>query len=510
MQLNQFNGGLNTVASSYLISINEATIANNIDISKINLHGLPTDTNEHTNVGSNSSIIFYKGQWVSKPSYVDIVEYNNALYYSDGINVPQKTYDGINFYNLGIAPPSTRPNVVLNNTIPVDNKDTTYFRQYVYTYYNSNDGSESPPSPLSEDIEYLDEGFTISGLVLSSDSQVTKIRLYRTGGDISIFTLVTTLDSGVTSYIDTNLDIDIAGNHQLDTTNAGQAPKELNHIVENMSMLFGAKGNSLYYTDVAKPNNWSPYYFINFKQDITGLGSTQNGLLVFTKNATYVVMGNSPLTLSMTLLHNSQGCTNHKTIKYVNNLLVWLSLDGLCTSNGSSVQVLTYTKLGNLSLSSVDADIYDGRYFLFYSGGTLVLDYRYGSPIFYNMDINAIGSYYDEKIDKLYYVDLSGNLYSLFGGNSTRTFTYRTGKLSDGSASNRKNYNDIYIFSGGYTSYTIYVDNVQVLTGQLKTGYNQVNIPKSHSFGYHIEFEFTGSDPVIEIEYKVEGRQNGR
>jgi len=510
MQLNQFNGGLNIRVSPYLIATNEAQICSNMDVASISLSGLPTDRAEGNNFGSNSSFIFYKGQWVAKPSTTDFVEYNNILYSSDGVSVPQKTNDGINFFNLGITTPVSRPSITALNSIPSDNKEELKYRQYVYTYYNSNDGSESAPSPLSEEVKYIEEGFTVGNFILPTDSQVTSIRLYRVGGDLSIFTLVDTITSPYSDYTDNKLDIDIAGNHQLDTTNAGQAPQGISHIVENMSMLFGTKGNSLYYTDVAKPNNWSPYYFINFKYDITGLGSTQNGLLVFTKNATYIVSGNSPMTLSMSLLHNSQGCINHKTIKYINNVLVWLSLDGICTSSGARVEVLSYNKLGRLTVSSVDAEIYDGRYFLFYSGGTKVLDYRFGNPIFYDLDLQVTGSYYDEKIDLLYYTDLSGNLYSLFQGNDIRNYSYKTGKLADGSASMRKNYNDIYMFSTGVLEYKIYIDDVQVTSGTLVQGYNQVNVPKSHSFGYHIEFEFSGKGSLIELEYKVEGRQNGR
>ena len=64
---------------------------------------------------------------------------------------------------------------------------------YVYTYYNSADGAESAPSPVSEELKVGAGKVTVSGIRVSTDPQVDKKRLYRVGGNVATFTLVATL-----------------------------------------------------------------------------------------------------------------------------------------------------------------------------------------------------------------------------------------------------------------------------------------------------------------------------
>jgi len=507
-QLTNFSGGLNTRYTPHLISIDQSVKCENVNPSAISLKPMADDDDELQNFGANSSFFYFAGAWIARSGATDYVEFQDVLYYSDGISIPQKTVDGTNFYNVGITTPTTKPTVVANDAVDPDNKDV---RQYCYTYYNANDTTESVPSPYSLELDVSTDNVDISGFIASTDTQVTHIRIYRLGGNLSNMTLVASIANTVPqTYTDISSDLDIASEHQLDSFNAGQALAGLLFLTEYNAMLFGAIDDKLYYSEVGKPNEWSAFSFLDFDYPITGLGATQNGLLVFTKSRTHLITGNAPAALNKVLIHASQGCINHKTIKYVDNLLIWLSQDGLCTSNGGSVQVITLDKLDKLVVTSLDAEILDNQYYLFHNTETLVVDFRYGPPTFRTIDLIANGAWYSEQFDRLYYVDVLGNLYSLGRGESTRTYNYKTGRLTEGSISNLKNYRTIYVYILGTAEMKSYIDGVLVSTINLTNGQNEVKLPQQKRQGYYIEFEFTGTGEVLEVEYKLEGRQNGR
>lgn len=503
MQLGQFNGGKNTRIAPHLIRPNEGVVYTNIDNTTTTLKPIKSSLSELQNFGSNTSFYFFSGVWISKAYSTSYVEFQGKLYFS-GTGIPQKTSDGINFYNLGIAGPATKPTTVYNGTLGIIS-----IRQYCYTYYNSADGSESMPSPYSTELEYTDNNITISGIVPSLDTQVTDIKIYRLGGPYTEMVLVATIAKTSTSYVDILGDLVIDGSI-LTSQASGQAPSGLDHLTEYSSMFFGTLDDKLYYSDIAYVNNWSPFFFIDFDATIIGLGSTQNGLLVFTKDKTYIVTGSSPTALSKVLLHGSQGCLNHKTIKYVDNTLVWQSRDGLCTSNGSSVLVATLDKLGFIDLTAISGEVWDNQYFLFHTTGTLIADFRFGELIFRDIDIIANGTWYSSRFDKLYYMTVTGDLYSLFTGAGLLPYTYKTGKLTEGALSIIKNYKTFYVYTYGVATFKLYIDGVLNITKVLEVGLNEIKPPQITKLGYYIEIEISGTGEVAEIEYKVEARQNGR
>jgi hypothetical protein len=505
-QILQFNGGKKTRLSPHLLNLNEGVIYLNIDNTSTSLAPIQSDLNEVQNFGANTSFYHFGGGWIARSYSTSYVEFQEKLYFSDSSGIPQKTSDGSTFFNLGISTPSSKPTTVANDAVdPLDTKT----RQYCYTYYNANDGTESAPSEYSNELSYTTDNVTITNITVSTDPQVTHIRLYRLGGAYSEMLLVVELAKTATSYADTVSDINIPGS-ALSSQNGGQAPSGLAHLSEYNAMLFGAISDKLYFSDVSFVNDWSPFFFLDFDSTIIGLGSTPNGLLVFTKDKTYIVSGSNPVSLSKILLHGTQGCINHKTIKYIDNTLAWLSMDGICTSNGSSVHILTLDALGKLSYTAISAEIWDSQYYLFHTLGTLVIDFRYGQPIYKDMSLVVNGTWYSSKFDKLYYVTALGALYSLFNGSSVIPYTFKTGRLTEGLITMLKNYKVFYAYIEGTAQLKIYIDGSLVLTKSLVTGFNEVKIPQAERHGYYIEFEFTGTGKVLELEYKVEGRQNGR
>ena len=453
---------------------------------------------------------------------------NNAIELS--INVDDSIVESIIVYLLvdneykkfHWASSISSPNITLSGGIPFDfasiyTGSTSRFipeessvRQYCYTYYNSLTGTESAPSPLSDETNYYNGSVTLSGFIESTNIDVTNIRVYRIGGDLTEYNLVGTKSNDTSDFIDSKTDLDIAGIQILDTIDTIEPPSDLQHLVEYSSTLFGAKGSTLWFSMSGLVDMWSPYNFITLPEYIMGLGFTQNGLLIFTRNQTYILTGSSSSTFSKHLLHGSQGCVGHNSIAYVNNVLIWLSLDGVCVSDGSDIQIISRSKLKKLDYTTVRGVVYEDQYFLFHTEGCLVTDFREGL-IFKDLDIIANGAYFSPIFDTLYIREpITGNMLIYEGSDDFMTYEYKSGRIPDGGLSLIKQYKHIYVSVEGTCTLSFYIDKKLVSTHELVNGFNNIKVPQQSRSGYYSEVYITGTGEVLEIEFKSEGRQNGR
>ena len=503
MQLNQFNGGLNTRLAPHLINVNEAVVYKNIDNSSISLRPIKSTTDEETLI--NKYFINFKDTWVSSSTYKTYKEFKEKLYYSDGVGKPQKSSDGVSWNNLGIDKPTVKATATL---FEINAKYLSGTYQYCYTFYNNIDGTESQPSEYSNELVIENGSITVSGQG-SADPQVDIVRIYRLGGNLTLMTLVTEIPNPgqVTfSYIDKIPDLEVNG-HILDSFNNAPSPTGLKHLTEHNVMFFGCIRDKLYYSDIAYVNYWSAFNFIDFDDIITGIGATANGLLVFTKYKTYIVTGTSPLTLSKYLISSNQGCLEHRSISFAKNTLLWASTDGICASNGGDIIVFSRDKLGKISLTDIrDSIVYDDVYYLGYGDKVLALDTRFGNILReISQEVHSLSIYNDV----LYYT-LEGKLYSFFTNTEYLSMEYKSPKLSEGQLSNLKNYKTVYTRCLGELEVKIHIDDEVVITKSINSKTTEILIPQQKRQGYYIQFEVTGTGELLELQYIVEGRQNGR
>ncbi|MGE4420573.1 MAG: hypothetical protein AB7D38_12200 [Sulfurimonas sp.] len=394
--------------------------------------------------------------------------------------------------------------------ISVGYMNTIDVRQYCYTYYRSTDDIESAPSEISDEISTIGNNITLTNIVAPTDSSVTAIKIYRVGGDLEVFSLVATVPKTTTTYTDTLSDSDVVDNAESLLTSGTMPPKEdLNCLTLFNSSLFGYNGSILSFSVQGMLDNWNPFYDIEFEEDITGIGPTANGLLVFLRNKTYILTGTSPSDYTKYLLSDTQGCIASVTIQYTKNTLVWLSLDGICASIGGDVQVISEPYLGKLNVEPTCSAFYDNEYYLGTSENTIVVSFE-GDLTFRYLHYIPVGLYYNTTLDKFYSILNDSKVYILYTGEPYETFHYRTGWLTDGSLTVVKTYKDIYIYSLGEVAVTVFMNGEEVQTYTLEDGMNQLLLPSKNLLGYYIEFYFTGKGEVLEVEYKVEDRQNGR
>ncbi len=365
---------------------------------------------------------------------------------------------------------------------------------YALTYLNSADGTESQPGLLTETI--VDEGFvTIGDIPVSSDPQVDKKRIYRVGGTLLTFTLVEEINNSVTDFVDIKGDIDVEGTILVSTT-FGQAPAGLQFLTEYAAVIFGAIGNKLFFSLVGLPNAWSAFNFLDFDLDITGIGKSPNGILVFTELRTHIVVGTEPSSFAPYILSGDQGCRKFESISHNKSQVIWVSDDGVCVSSGSDVEVITKNKLGKLDLDIVDSVIFDEVYYAQKSDGTtFAVDIRFGI-IFkdFSLDIIQIS-----KSKDILYGWKEGELYTLFTSLTNLSFTYKSPVVLDG-AFTHKTYKYIRVYSEGSNTVVIFIDDVIVGTHVLTTTDNhQLPIPQTKQRGFFLQFKITGTGKIKQI-----------
>ncbi len=395
--------------------------------------------------------------------------------------------------------------------------------QYLYTYYNILDGTESAPSPLSEEIDVTS---AIVGVTCppSDDPQVTHAKVYRVGGTLLGLTEVGELEyTGFNeTYVDGTPAIDVSGallNSQLHTA----PPEGLRFLKHVYGIFIGAVDDKFYFTlDIGNPNYWPSTYYINFDSDITGLAIAGSGILVFTKYKTYIITGTNASTFVKYVVSEDQGCISSDSIVERGSQVLFFSSDGLCTSSGTDVKVISRPKLGKLGYQTLGkAVIHDDVYHIIVQPkGILAFDFRYlpaftwydsGEPRFFHYDSLVVGE------DKLY-GSYGGVLEELFTGDK-QEYTYKTGVLTEGSASMLKSYKSVYVASSltapvdqaDASVISIYIDGELVVSRQLYPGTShEIKIPQAKQQGYSMQYKIEGKSDIYEIEYKAMARQNGR
>ena len=387
---------------------------------------------------------------------------------------------------------------------------TAAVRSYVYTYYSTATGFESAPCNVSNEIKVEALYAKVTGFAASPDPSVDAIKLYRMGGTLTDFFHVVDLAINSTEYNDSKTDTEVLNEEGLLSTYSNiKPPSTLRFITEYNNSLFACLDTQLWFSEPGIVDTWKSTNWIQFPEHITGLGATANGLLVFSRNKTWIIVGEDANSYSKYLLSNDQGCVTHNTIQFTDNVLLWYSLDGICSSNGGAVDVISFPALGKVVIEPVTSCVVEKQYYLFHDDGTIVVDFR-ESMRFYTLDLKVKGASYISEFDAMYVLIPSSIGIHKYNDGTDLTFEYKTGKLTEGELTNYKTYKVIYVYSKGDNTITISLDDTVVINEvALKDGLNEILLPQHQTKGYGIEIEFSGTGTVYEVEYKVEGRQNG-
>lgn len=377
---------------------------------------------------------------------------------------------------------------------------------YVYTYYSSITGFETAPSPVAE-ISTIDLANTIFQLSwdMPADPQIDKVRIYRYGQGLSKPSRVGTfsiLETFTTDSVKATIDGEL-----LNTQNNMPIPKGVKGIKSIYARLWAYKDQRLYFSDVGRPFSWSEFNSIEFDETITGFGSSPNGILVFAKEKSWLLTGKTPESFAKFILSNTIGCVYEHSIQNYNASLIWLGKNGIYASNGGNIINLTQPKLKNFHIPYPLASVvWADMYLLATPDNTITIDLA-NNRIFYISD-KAHG--FAVKGLELFHVDYLHKLYATFSDTVTRELEFSSATYAEGSLTNRKIYSNVYFHSTGNLQVKVYVDDNLAGETSLQKGVTELKLDANMSRGYGLRFDIKGSGTLNEIEYKAEGRQNGR
>lgn len=507
MQLNKFDGGLNIRVDPSLILANEAVLYKNIDNEKLVLKSVKDVTVTATSV--TGYFYNFKGTWLSSTAERSYVEYKDFVYFTE-TNKRARKYNGASESNLGINSPVTPPIATQANPVATEKISASLVvLTYCYTYYNTEFGIESAPSALSNELSLAaNKVVDLTGLTASADPQVDKIRIYRIGDSITVMELVIEVANAVATIRDDIPTLNLPGTI-LDTYNNQVPLTGLQYLTEAYGIMFAAFGDKLYYSEIGKPDYWPAANFIDFSHDITGILPVPNGILVFSTYKTDILVGTSNTDFAVLPVSTEQGSISHLSGKTIKSSPIWVSADGICNYSSGVIEVISLDKLGNITLSVVNAIVNKGNYYLCLSDGTLlVMDTRFGlifKTFAFSSFISNIASYNNDL-----YARVNTSLATVFTGNDL-AFAYTSPVFTEGAHANTKLYDNIYIRSNGTFSLELIIDNTIVLTKTL-TGnkIHDITPPQEEQRGTEMQFAISGIGTIYAIDYGALGRQNGR
>jgi len=553
-ELLDYTGGISTATAPHLLPLNESVLAVNADLRSGSLKSLPE---ELPLMALDGRYFFnFLGKIYSYTNLRSNVLWDGKWYWTDGSSTMKMLADGT-IKPLGIAAPTYTLTIAAGTgTLPL-----TGTFQYTYTYYDSVTGVESAPANLSNSLTVTNKDIVVTGFQVTPPTGATHIRLYRIGGYLADFTLVSTIALNTTTFTD-NLDYASIDGRLLQTLRTSAPPVGLNYLTELNGRMYGSIGNKVYYSSLGNPDAWYVDDFFVVNNTVTALGTTSAGLVIFTYYTTNVLRGTGPETFYLKELSSNVGCMSHYSIAQYQASVMWLSADAFNISDGFSLTDLTSHKIVNISgMYPRGTTVRNLTYYMTFgptltpkttlypsttlfpnrviggvtmSEGIVCINFTQGRTYSYTLieskgvgniaTVNAkalIGS----KVSNIAFPVCSDHLLASYylpmdyylsdiGSVTTlpKTMTFTTSMIVDGSYSTLKEYDKVrVIFTGSFTI-TVILDGVGAVITQSFTdadssdGFFTVGIPNSNNKGYGIQYHIVGAGDIRAIQHTWQPR----
>ena len=344
------------------------------------------------------------------------------------------------------------------------------------------------------------------------------VYLYRSGNGATLPQAISSLP-GLQSFNETDYDLNkevyLNSFKVFDTVDVQAPPIDISSAITIANRVVLVSGNELFVSDLGNEDNFPVVNTVKMHRDVVGVAESYNGLLVFFKYETYLVTIGQNGRYIKSLVSAKQGCKAKESIQHIKGTPLWLSYEGLCVYENSKINVVTTnTLLNDLKLFNPTASVaYNDMYIASMGAVCYVSDFRFGkrTDYFFYMP-QAIESFY-VKEDKLYFV-VSGDTKEFSASDSYLSYDYKTGLLTDGDLTEVKSYDNFYFFKLDDRPVRCRVYNekeekiADIATSE--QGLIDFKCQSAKKRAYGISFKFTGTGAVAELEYKIEGRKNGR
>lgn len=385
-----------------------------------------------------------------------VVKWHERYYWSDNAAF---TYGG-NTEDLGVPYPAEPPLISRQR----DGKLTGNFK-YAVTYVNKNGWESAPGEPDSyyTAVELVSENALLSFGNLPKGIKYAKI--YRTMDNGADFFLCGESEGG--GFIDSMDDMTLSMQSTLDTFDDYPPPANGKYLTEAGGVFYLAAGSNLYFSKLGNPHAWSKLNFIGIDDTITGIVPEFQGILVFTLNNTYRIIGAENIeTITKIAVPGNQGCVNFRTISTLANFPVWLSNDGICIWDGSNINIVSMRIMNTARLPVKYAVSANDIYYLFCADGAICYDRRL-EGVFYRLSFTCDYAWYDSNTDNLY-LQKDGEIFA-FGTGDDAVYTYVSPAIG-GNDITYKKFQEILVSADGAFNLTVSCDDKAIFSIAVKNG----------------------------------------
>jgi hypothetical protein len=264
---------------------------------------------------------------------------NNRVYITHG-GTPKVT-DGTDLFDWQITKPSYAPDAVASGSVGDGLLSGDY--DYKFVFYSSTWGQESPSSPSTDQTDTTagleitttvtvdQQDVELSNFNTSVDSRVDKYRIFRrkVSNFESDWFFIDEVSSSTTTYVDRYPDNNVDYTDLAPLTFDPQFP-DARFVATNAGTVFASgiddEPNNIYFSPVNKTVLGN---FFTVDDRVTGLLQFQGELVVFTQSSIWLVSGNSVSTLFPRRTIVDRGCLAPFSIVPVDNLIYFLSENGV-------------------------------------------------------------------------------------------------------------------------------------------------------------------------------------
>jgi hypothetical protein len=500
--------GMSTALSPKVLKANIATHAENCEVGDGRLSAMKAPAAVSPNPLHSSPDTIYEytpNKWFEFSTDVDVARIPNAFDDTDKVaytgNVyPRITRDDLALSNgqmpldsfrLGLPAPTITLTVTVTGTAVDDALDD--YRSYIYTWVDAW-GEESAPGAASA-LANVKEGQSAVLALPTKPSGDYNFgtgafrRIYRsnTGTTATEFQFVADVDINASTYTDSVLDAGLG--EVIPTINWVRPPDEVTADFPTGPMLgittlpsgalVGFSGKTLVYSEAYIPYAYPLAYRYTIKDDIVGISTNSQGLVIATTGKPHLAMGHDPASVSIIELDEFQACVSKRSVVDMGESTIYASPDGLVLVQGNQTTIITEPVFTReqwqaLNPEQIHAYRYEGKYVGFTDSTGFIFDPRSTEQAWVYTTIDAACGHYVARNDALYIAD--GSQLKKWGEGTALSYTW-TSKIFE--SPRPINLGAIQVGAQGSVQVKIYGDGVlratvnttNDFTGRLPAGY---------------------------------------
>jgi len=250
-----------------------------------------------------------------------------------------------------------------------------------------------------------------------ANHNVTLNRFYRTkdGGSTSEYYYVGEQDSSTSTYTDTVLDADLGSILESDDWFMPPANMRGLQVMSNQSLV-GYFENVVCFSEPNVAYAFPTAYQVATPDTIVGLAAYDNVVYALTDKSVWVVVGNSPGSMSVDPTNINFPCLSKRSVSKQTEGVYFSSADGVAIVGPGVAEIVTRNTIQKTEWedgyfpSTIVATVYQGQYFGFYEDGDGVVQgfsVQRGDPIPHLNDFNyaATAIYLEETTRDLFLVN---------------------------------------------------------------------------------------------------------